>query len=125
MDIADIDCNASIDTESSELIAPVNFWSVKPELALNPTINSETADFSANLPLLDSNVRKTGDLITLDYEELEWLGNSLASRVENVNPFNLTGFYGKIVLNPANDTWVRNVQISGGSKTITGSVART
>ena len=79
-------------TEANELIAPVNFWSLKPELALDPTINSDTADFSANLPLLDSNVRKTGDLITLDYQEKDWLGNQLASRVENVNPFNLTGF---------------------------------
>ena len=125
IDIDDIDCNITVDTEANELIAPVNFWSVKPEIALDPTININTADFSANLPLLDSNVRKTGDLITLDYQELEWLGNQLASRVENVNPFNLTGFIGTIKLNPANDTWVRSVIVDGGKKTITGSVART
>ena len=53
------------------------------------------------------------------------MGNPLASRVENVNPFNLPGFYGKIKLEPASDTWVRNVEVSGGSRTVTGSVART
>ena len=125
IDIGDIDCDVTVDTEANELTAPVNFWSVKPELALDSSININTADFSANLPLLDPNVRKTGDLITLDYQELEWLGNPLASRVENVNPFNLTGFIGTIKLNPANDTWVRSVNVDGGKKTITGSVART
>ena len=125
IDTDDDDCNVTVNTEDNELIAPVNFWSIKPELALDPSINSDTADFSTNLPLLDSNVRKTGDLITLDYQEVNWLGNQLASRVENVNPFNLTGFNGTIALDPANDTWVRNINISGGKKTITGSVART
>ena len=125
MDIGDIDCNVTVDTEANELTVPTHLWSVKPELALDPSINVDTADFSADLQLLDPNVKKTGDLITLNYDEIEWLGNPLASRVENVNPFNLTGFYGKIKLEPANDTWVRNIEISGGSKTITGSVART
>ena len=89
------------------------------------SINIATADFSTDLPLLDSNCKKTGDLITLDYEEVSWLGNPLASRVENVNPFNLTGFIGTVKLDPTNDTWVRNIEVSGGSKTITGTVART
>ena len=71
IDIGDIDCDVTVDTETNELTAPVNFWSVKPELALDSSININTADFSANLPLLDPNVRKTGDLITLDYQELE------------------------------------------------------
>ena len=119
IDTDDDDCNVTVNTEDNELIAPVNFWSIKPELALDPSINSDTADFSTNLPLLDSNVRKTGDLITLDYQEVNWLGNQLASRVENVNPFNLTGFNGTIALDPANDTWVRKINISCGKKTIT------
>ena len=111
--------------EENIMTAPAHMWSVKPELALDTSLNSQTADFSADLPLLDPNVRKTGDLITLDYDEIQWLGNPLASRVENVNPFNLTGFYGKVKLDPANDTWIRNVEIDGGKKMITGTVDRT
>ena len=64
------------------------FWSIKPELALEPTINSDTADFSANLELLDENVRKTGDLITLNYEEVSFINQPLA-KVNNVNPFHI------------------------------------
>ena len=125
LDVGDIDCNVTVDTDAQELTVPTHLWSVKPELALDPSINTESADFSADLALLDPNVKKTGDLVTLNYDEIEWLGNPLASRVENVNPFNLTGFYGKIKLEPASDTWVRNVEVSGGSRTVTGSVART
>ena len=140
MDIDNIDCNVSVtrrnrrrkklnggvkEGEENIMTAPAHMWSVKPELALDTSLNSQTADFSADLPLLDPNVRKTGDLITLDYDEIEWLGNPLASRVENVNPFNLTGFYGKVKLDPANDTWIRNVEIDGGKKMITGTVDRT
>ena len=125
IDIENVDCNVTVDVEKQELETTTNFWSVKPQLALDPSINVATADFSTNLPLLDSNCKKTGDLITLDYEEVSWLGNPLASRVENVNPFNLTGFIGTVKLDPANDTWVRNIEVSGGSKTITGTVAKT
>ena len=51
IDTDDDDCNVTIDTEDNELIAPVNFWSVKPELALDPSINSDTADFSTSIPI--------------------------------------------------------------------------
>ena len=35
MDIEDIDCNVTVDTEAQELwTAPVNFWSVKPRISI-------------------------------------------------------------------------------------------
>ena len=44
-----------------------------------------------------TNVQKTGDLITLNYEEVRIINQPLASRVENVNPFNMvTSFIGKL-----------------------------
>ena len=76
------------------MVTPTDFYSIKPELALDNSLNPSTADFSDNLALLDSGVRKTGDLITLDYEELYYLDQPLASRIENVNPFNIVSFIG-------------------------------
>ena len=87
-------------------------------MALNPTINVDTADFASNLPLLDPNVRKTGDLITLNYEEVSWLNQPLASNAENVNPFNVVDYFGGIVLTPSSDNWVRNIYIEN-NRTIT------
>jgi hypothetical protein len=73
LDILNPDCKCDVDTTNQELNTPLDFYSLKPELSLLPSINTDTADFSANLELLDSNVRKTGDLITLDYDEVEYM----------------------------------------------------
>ena len=120
LDILNPDCKCDVDVNNQELNTPLDFYSLKPELSLLPSINTETADFSANLELLDSNVRKTGDLVTLDYEETGWIEQPLASRVENVNPFNMIEFIGRVELSPASDNWVRNIFVSGGERTITG-----
>jgi hypothetical protein len=106
---SDLKCDVNV--EKKEMLAPVDFWSLKFELALRPDINTETADFSENLPLLDSNVRKTGDLITLNYREKIWLEQPLATNVENVNPFNVVEYAGGIILNPSSDNWTRNIYI--------------
>jgi hypothetical protein len=122
-DVQRLDANLSqvnIDTENSEMLTPIDFYSIKPEIALDPSINTETADFSTNLTLLDTNVQKTGDLITLKYSEKSWIEQPLASRVENVNPFNMVEFIGRISLSPASDNWVRNIYVNGGERTITG-----
>ena len=110
----------AVDSRTNTLTTPRDFFSLKPQIALEPSLNISTADFSQNLPLLDSNVQKTGDLITLKYTEKEWIEQPLASRVENVNPFNMIDFTGRIQLTPASDNWTRNVFVDGGSRTITG-----
>jgi hypothetical protein len=106
----------AIDLEDNELITSTDAFSLKPEIALDPSINTDTADFSANLQLLDSNVQKTGNLITLKYTQKGWIEQPLASRVENVNPFNMIDFKGSIKLFPSSDSWVRTITIDGGSR---------
>ena len=49
--------------------------------------------------------QKTGDLITLPYSETEFASQPYASRVENVNPFNVIAWVGSIDLDPASDIW--------------------
>ena len=98
LDSNDPDLKVSINSEDRELNVPADFWSMKPELALDLTTNVDTADFSQNLELLDTNVQKTGDMITVAYEEVDWITQPLASRVENVNPFNMVEFIGNIEL---------------------------
>ena len=120
LDLSDPDNKCAIDVANKELNVPLDFWSIKPEVALNLSTNVDTADFSEDLELLDPNVRKTGDLITLDYTEVDFLEQPLASRVENVNPFNMVDFTGTIDLTPRTDSWVRNIQVDGGERRITG-----
>ena len=119
-DILNPDCKADVDSAREELITPTDFYSLKPELALDPSIDSTTADFSSDLLLLDSGIKKTGDLITLDYEESTLLNQPLASRIENVNPFAQIHFEGGVVLNPSADTWTRNIILDDGTRTVFG-----
>ena len=120
LDINNPDCTADIDGHKKEMNVPLHLYSFKPELALEESIDTSTADFSANLDLLDPNVQKTGDLITLKYEEVGWIEQPLASRVENVNPFNMIDFQGRVELRPESDSWVRDVYVSGGTRNETG-----
>lgn len=99
--------------KNNELGAPVDYFTLKPEIASGlPTVGG----FDLNFDLLDPNTQKTGDLITLKYDNKEWIKQPLASRVENVNPFNMVAFTGAINISPAQDSWTRTVTINGGER---------
>jgi hypothetical protein len=50
--------------------------------------------------------QKTGDLITLPYTNEVLISQSLASRLENVNPFAIQSWVGTLKLTPDTDTWI-------------------
>jgi hypothetical protein len=50
--------------------------------------------------------QKTGDLITLPYTSEVLISQSLASRLENVNPFAIQSWVGTLKLTPDTDTWI-------------------
>ena len=79
LDNDNLDCKVTVDTQRQELNVPIDFWSIGPQVALDLSINSDTADFSQNLALLDSNCRKTGEVITLNYDEVEAFNQPLDS----------------------------------------------
>ena len=95
-----------------EFTTAVDLYTIAPEPALEPSINVDTADFQSNLELLDSNIQKTGNHITLKYDEVEMFNQPLASRVENVNPFNMIEIEGIIRLNPDADAWTRTINVA-------------
>ena len=110
-----------VNVETRELISAVDFWSMRAELALNPNIDLASADLNSNLQLLDTNCKKTGDLITLDYTEIDWINQPQATRVENVNPFNVITFAGGILLDPPSDNWSRTVYLDNYRVESTGN----
>ena len=125
LDITNPDCKCDVNTETKELESPLDFYSIKPEIAVSTTLNVDEIDLSSDLELLDTNLRKTGDMITLNYDETVLLDQPLASRTENVNPFNIVKFDGMVTLDPASDNWTRNVTIQGGERTVTGDAEGT
>jgi len=110
-----------VSKEGATAIAPIDFWSMQAELALDPGIDRSKTDISQNLRLLDPNIQKTGDLLTLKYEEVEWINQPHATNVENVNPFNVIVFVGGIALDPQSDNWVRTIYIDDHRVESTGA----
>ena len=110
-----------VDVVNRELISAIDFWSIKAELALNPNIDPASADLNSNLQLLDPNCKKTGDIITLDYTEVDWLDQPQATRVENVNPFNVITHAGAIILDPPSDNWARTIYVDNFRTESTGA----
>ena len=100
-----------VDTDNSELITQTsrNTINLKPVSAENVT--DETLDLSQNFALFDSNVQKTDEILTLKYNSVGWIEQLFATKVENVNPFNIVSYSGTIKLSPASDSWVRTIRL--------------
>ena len=84
-------------------------------LASNTNVPDNEIDLAVDFDLLDQNVRKSGRIVTLDYTETEYLNQPHATKVENVNPFNVVLYNGSVQLSPKSDFWVRNIWVPGGS----------
>ena len=100
-----------INPTAEELIPIISRNSLKSQIALTENIIPQSLDFTDNADLLDPNIQKTGDSITLAYDEIDWIEQPIATTTENVNPFNVVVYTGNIELNPAVDTWVRTIQL--------------
>jgi len=121
-DVGNIDLKCIIDAEKNELIPPRDTFSIKPQLVPAQNIDIGSIDIdNSDYQLFDNNIRKTGDFVTLQYVERSWtnITQLIATRVENVNPFNIVEYVGNMKLNPASDTWVRDVVINRGATRFT------
>ena len=68
--------------------------------------NPITSDYNFVDDFADSNITRGGSALTLSYEEETFIDQPNATRVENLNPFLVDVFVGKIELTPSNDFWV-------------------
>ena len=110
-----------VDVENRELYCCIDFWSMNPELAFNTGVDVSSADTNSNIELLDPNCKKTGDYITLDYEEVDWIENPQATTTENVNPFNVIAFHGLVRMDPPSDNWARTIYVNNKRVESTGA----
>ena len=67
------------------------------------------ADSSFVSDLGSVNVRKTGDLVTLDYDSVLYFEQPYATKTESVTPFLVRYWQGSIQLNPPIDVWFDEV----------------
>ena len=85
---------------------------IKTQIAPKNNITEESLDLNTDFDLLDANVRKTGQFVTLNYKEVGWIEQPIATRIENVNPFHVVEYIGNITLYPSRDTWSRTIRLN-------------
>jgi hypothetical protein len=66
----------------------------------------------------DSTTQQTGSLVTIPYTETPFIIQNYASRVENLQPFEIIQWYGDIVLNPEKDVWFDTVKTQSQTQRI-------
>jgi hypothetical protein len=112
----------SIDIRSKEL-RPSHYTNAI-DLVPGPVVGLDpNADLSFTQPE-GVNIRKTGDIITLDYAEVLWQQQTFGTRSESVTPFILNFWKGSIKLTPASDTWVDTVRLAAKFINVEGNYAR-
>lgn len=110
-DQSNLDFSCSIDTYNNEL-RPAHFTTALDLVLATTALTGigasvpSTLDNRFNNEVIDPNLRKTGDLLTLNYADLILMRNIFASRVESVNPFLVTKWMGTLTLYPSSDIWV-------------------
>ena len=115
----------SIDVTKGEL-RPSHYTSnLKLEIA-NNTITGIGSTTQANddkrySNVIGSNVKRTGDVLSLDYSEVSWLKQPFATRTENVTPFFVKLWEGSIQLNPTTDVWIDTNRLEVNSVEMEGS----
>ena len=72
--------------------------------AMRPKSYSQFFDIEFNQSS-SSNYQKTGDLITLPYNQVTYVNQDKASRTINVNPYHVFNFFGTVKLTPETDIW--------------------
>ena len=112
--VDDFQNNDNIDLDYSSVAVDERAGEIRPimgqnslESALMPSSNivDTELDRSEDFALLDGNVVKRGDSVLLDFDEVPWINQPLATRVENVNPFHVIDFRGLVDLTPISDSW--------------------
>jgi hypothetical protein len=113
----------SIDLRNKEL-RPQHYTN-SVDLIAGPVINVDpNADLQFSPPE-GVNIRKSSDVITLDYAEREWFKQTFATRAESVTPFLVSFWQGTVELTPSSDTWVDTTRVEAKIINTEGNYAET
>jgi len=113
----------SIDLKNKEL-RPQHYTN-SVDLIVGPVINVDPNADLQFLPPEGVNIRKSSDIITLDYAEREWFKQTFATRSESVTPFLVSFWQGTVELTPSSDNWVDTTRIRAKIINTEGNYAET
>ena len=71
-----------------------------------PGVGNDSNQDARFANILGQNTRRTGDMITLDYNEVSWLDQLFGTRTESVTPFFVRFWQGRVGFRPTVDVWI-------------------
>ena len=114
------DSTIEVNSDMGEINPFITRNTLASQITPAESVTPEQLDFGTDFELLDSNVKKTGNSVTLNYEEVSWIEQPKATVVEKVNPFEVPALSGSLELTPQTDFWSRTEQLDGGTTRVTG-----
>ena len=118
-----IELKNSVDLNNQE-IRPKHYTN-SVDLIFGPTGSIASGEDIAFVTPEGNNISKTGDIITLDYSEIEWLRQTFATRTESVTPFLISFWSGNMEMSPPSDNWVDTVSVEARVINTEGNFAQT
>ena len=115
--------NNSIDRKYSEL-RPRHYTN-SVDMILGPVVDRDQNIDSSVAPIEGNNVRKSDDIVTLDYAEVEYIKQAFATRTESVTPFLISFWNGTMELTPSTDNWVDTSRLDAKIIQVEGNYAET
>ncbi len=73
--------------------------------------NNNSVDINYSNDFIGTNIKKTGNVITLDYTEVVENVQEFSTRVVDVTSYSSSENSGSIILNPSSDTWVSQTTV--------------
>tara|TARA_B100000287_G_scaffold400384_1_gene419553 strand:- start:3815 stop:11296 length:7482 start_codon:yes stop_codon:yes gene_type:complete len=116
-----VDYKNSIDISNNELRP--RHYTTGVDLELGPVEGVNPAADKAFINPQGNNIKRTGDIITLNYNEVEWFKQTAATRSESVTPFILTFWTGTVELTPASDNWLDTQRLDANVINVEGNFA--
>lgn len=101
--------NNSIDPKNGE-IRP-RHYTTSLDLIAGPVVDIDPNRDLSTIQPEGVGIKKTGDIITLDYNEVEWLKQTFATRTESITPYIISFWQATLELTPPSDTWLDTVRL--------------
>ena len=113
----------SLDMQQKEL-RPQHYTN-SIDLEMGPVEGVSATEDKSFIQPEGSNVKRSGDVVTLDFTEVEWLKQGMATRSESITPFLISFWQATVELTPASDTWVDTARVKAKVIQVEGNYAQT
>ena len=109
---------------STQTLRP-NHYTTSVDLELGPVEGINSNSDKRYIAPQGNNIKRTGDIITLNYNEVEWLKQTAGTRSESVTPFLVSFWQGTLDLTPASDNWLDTTRLEANIINVEGDFAET